>query len=127
MDQQGDGKREMEGQSNKMEHSGGPQASTRPAKEILVGSSGHRDIHDITRPGAARVGRANYRKTGLCSFSMLMQVKNVALSPTEDSSLSPQAGLSVGMIHPSSQIPRAVITAAAREGEIGFREIRGCP
>ena len=56
-----------------------------------------------------------------------MQVKNVALSPTEDSSLSPQAGLSVGMIHPSSQIPRAVITAAAREGEIGFREIRECP
>ena len=117
----------MEGQSNKMEHSGGPQASTRPAKEILVGSSGHRGIHYITRPRAARAGRANYRKTGLCSFSMLMQVKNVALLPTEDSSFSPQAGLSVGMIYPASQIPRAVITAAAREGKIGFREIRGCP
>ena len=117
----------MEGQSNKMEHSGGPQASTRPAKEILVGSSGHRGIHYITQLRAARAGSANYRKTGLCSFSMLMQVKNVALLPTEDSSFSPQAGLSVGMIHPASQIPRAVITAAAREGTIGFREIRGCP
>lgn len=111
-----------------MEYSGGPQASTRPAKEILVGSSGPWE-HSLHHPAlrAARAGRANYRKTGLCSFSMLMQVKNVALLPTEDSSFSPQAGLSVGMIHPASQIPRAVITAAAREGKIGFREIRGCP
>lgn len=41
-------------------------------KEIFVGSGGYRGINYIIEFRIIRVGRVNYRKSGLCSFLMLM-------------------------------------------------------